>query len=299
MPAIRESRTEDMDALESRRTDFRCRTRCNLGRFAVIMILALVACLGSSSMLLAQAAFSINDFEPVGYMAKLDGKTLADGEVFQSRAAGAFLILASDLPAPVMVKVRDGQVQTVDLMKVVRREDGTVELLPNATLTSLGAFKVAADRSGIEFNIDGQPAMLLEKPPLVGFQSIAELGEHSPEYVRSAASYTPSDPIVNKLKSQSGEVKVQVFFGSWCGACKQMVPRIMKVAEQLEGSNVKFDFYGLPRGFAGDKEATRYKIEAVPTGVILLDGKEIGRVSGAGWKVPELAINNLLVSPSS
>ena len=288
-----------MDLFESGQINFNSVVRGIFARSAVMLVLALVSGLGFTSIVGAQATFSINDFEPVGYMAKLDGKTLADGEVFQSRSAGAFLILASDLPAPVMVKIRDGQVQTVDLMKVNRRADGTVELFPNATLTSLGAFKVTADRSGIEFNIDGRPGMLLEKPPLVGFQSIAELGEHSPEYKRSAASYTPSDPIVDKLKTQSDEVKVQVFFGSWCGACKQMVPRIMRVAEQLAGSNVTFDFYGLPRGFEGDKEAARFKIEAVPTGVIFRDGKEIGRVSGAGWKVPELAINNLLVSPSS
>jgi thiol-disulfide isomerase/thioredoxin len=262
--------------------------------------LALVGWLGHSVTLEAQAAFAISDFEPVGYMAKLDGNALADSEVFQSRAAGAFLILASDLPAPVMVKIRDGQVQTIDLMKVNRRDDGTVELLPGATLASQGPFKVSADRSGIEFSVDGRAGELLEKPPLLGHQGIAQLTEHSPEYARSAAAYTPSDPIVDKLKSQSDDIEVRVFFGSWCGACKQMVPRIIKVAERLEGSSIEFDFYGLPRGgFENDAEASRYKIEAVPTGVILRNGEEIGRVSGAGWKVPELAINNLLVGASS
>jgi thiol-disulfide isomerase/thioredoxin len=288
-----------MDAFDGDESQYNGMTRRALAQSAVMLAWLLLAFLGSTSTLWAQAAFTIEDFEPVGYMAKLDGKTLEDGEVYQSRAAGAFLILASDLPAPVMVKIRDGQVKTVDLMKVNRREDGTVELLPNATLTSLGAFKVSADRSGIEFNVDGRAGELLEKPPLIGHQGIAELGEHSPEYKRSAASYNPSDPIVSKLKTQSDDIKVQVFFGSWCGACKQMVPRIMKVAEQLEGSNISFDFYGLPRGIAGDPEAARYKVEAVPTGVVFRDGKEIGRVSGAGWKVPELAINNLLISPSS
>lgn len=247
----------------------------------------------------AQASFAISDFEPVGFMAKLDGQTLADAEVFQSKAAGSFLILGADLPAPVMVKIRDGQVQTVDLMKVNRRDDGTVELLPNATLTPQGAFQVTADRSGIQFKVEGRQGELLEKPPLLGSQDVDRLTEHSPEYRRSADSYMPSDPIVNKLKEQSNEVQVKVYFGSWCGACKQMVPRIMKVAEQLAGSNINFDFYGLPRGITSDPEATRVDIHAVPTGVIYLDGKEIGRIEGSGWKVPELAINNLLVNPSS
>jgi hypothetical protein len=78
-----------------------------------------------------------------------------------------------------------------------------------------------------------------------------------------------------------------------------MVPRIMKVAEQLEGSRFSFDFYGLPPGITSDPEATRVDIHAVPTGVIYLGGKEIGRIEGSGWRVPELALNNLLVNPSS
>lgn len=247
----------------------------------------------------AQASFAISDFELVGYMVKLDGQPLVDAEIFQSKAAGSFLILAADLPAPVMVKVRDAQVQTIDLMKVSRRADGTVELLPNATLSSQGAFRVTADRTGIEFNVDGRQGELREKPPLLGSQNVDGLTAHSPEYRRSADSYTPSDPIVSKLKGQGQDVQVTIYFGSWCGACKQMVPRIMKVAEQLEGSKINFDFYGLPRTITSDPEATRAEIHAVPTGVIYLEGKEIGRIEGSGWRVPELALNNLLVNPSS
>ena len=78
-----------------------------------------------------------------------------------------------------------------------------------------------------------------------------------------------------------------------------MVPRIMKLAEKLEGSKISFDFYGLPRGIVSDPEATRVDIHAVPTGVIYREGREIGRIEGAGWKVPELALNNLLINPSS
>lgn len=261
---------------------------------SVVLLLLLVATSGW-----AQASFSISDFEPVGFMAKLDGKTLEGAEVFQSKAAGSFLILASGLPAPVMVKIRDGQVQTVDLMKVNRKDDGTVELLPNATLGIQGPFQVTADRTGIQFSVDGRQAELLEKPPLLGSQDVEGLTQHSPEYRRSADQYTPSDPIVAKLKEQPDDVQVKVYFGSWCGACKQMVPRIMKVAEQLAGSQINFDFYGLPRGITSDPEATRIDIHAVPTGVIYRGGKEIGRIEGSGWRVPELAINNTLVNPSS
>ena len=277
---------------------YRSQTRIRFGAIGILAVTAILA-LTAVPAAWSQAAYSISDFAPVGYMVKVDGQDVEGAEVFQSRAAGAFLIVADDMAAPVLVKIRDAQVQTVDLMKVNRLANDTVELLPNATLAPQGSFRVSADRTAIEFDVDGKAVELREKPPLIGMQSIGGLTDHSPEYQRSADQYQPSDPILARLKEQSNDVEVRVFFGSWCSACKQMVPRIMKVAEQLEGSKIIFNFYGLPRGIKGDPEAARLDIEAVPTGVIFRDGEEIGRISGAGWKIPELAINNLLVNPSS
>jgi thiol-disulfide isomerase/thioredoxin len=267
--------------------------------FARVLAWGLVGALGLAAASWSQAAFTISDFAPVGYMLKLDGQAVDSAEVFQSRAAGAFLIVADELPAPIMIKVRDAQVQTVDLMKVNRLDNGNVELLPNATLAHQGTFQVSSDRTAIEFDVDGQSGELREKPPLIGMQTIPTMFGHSPEYQRGAEEYQPSDPILTRLKDQPDNVEVRVFFGSWCSACKQMVPRIIKVAEKLEGSKITFNFYGLPHGITGDPEAQRFEISSVPTGVIFRSGKEIGRISGGGWKIPELAINNLLVNPDS
>jgi hypothetical protein len=33
--------------------------------------------------------------------------------------------------------------------------------------------------------------------------------------------------------------------------------------------------------------------------VVFIDGKEAGRISGNGWRVPELSINNLLINGQS
>ena len=207
--------------------------------------------------------------------------------------------MAPELAAPVLIQLREAKVETVDLMKVSRNGDGSIDLLADAMLAPQGAFQVNNDRTGIIFSVDGQGAELKEKPPLIGLQEIAALEEHSPEYRRTAEAYTPSNPIVASLKEQSADVRVRVFFGSWCSACKQMVPRIIKVAEQLNGSKIDFEFYGLPIGISGDPEAKKLGITGVPTGVIFRGDEEIGRISGAGWKVPELAINSTLAKAGS
>ena len=238
-------------------------------------------------------------FKPVGFEVTLNGKELRGAEVYQAEAAGAFLILSEELAAPVLLRLRDGQVETLNLMKVNHNANGSVDVLAGAVLAPQGGFQVNADRTGIVFTVDGQTAEMKEKPPLLGSQQAAGLKAYDPHYERTAEAYSPSDPIVEKLREQPQDVKVSVFFGTWCGACKQMVPRIIAVADRLEGSKIKFDFYGLPPGIGGDPEAGRMGIQSVPTGVVFVDGKEAGRISGNGWRVPELAINNLLVNGQS
>ena len=264
---------------------------------STVLVMAVLMTLAAGPILAAGPP--IFGFEPVGFQVTLNGKELQGVEVYQAQSAGAFLILSEELGAPVLLRMRDGQVETLDLMKVNHNANGTVDVLAGATLAAQGGFQVNADRTGVMFMVGGQTAELKEKPPLLGSQQAAGLKAYDPHYERTAEAYSPSDPIVEKLRQQDQDVKVSVFFGTWCGACKQMVPRIIAVADRLEGSKITFDFYGLPPGIAGDKEAGRMGIEAVPTGVVFVDGKEAGRISGNGWRVPELAINNLLVNGQS
>lgn len=244
---------------------------------------------------------TLTDFQPVTYRFEVAGRPLADAEVYQSRSTGSMLILASDLEAPVLIRLREGRVETVNMMKVDKKPDGSVTLLQDPTLASLGSYRLTSDRTGVGFDLNGQEAVLREKPHLLGNQKLESMQAYSLEYVRGAAAYTPSNPVVTKLREQTDDVKVLVFFGSWCAACKQMVPRIMKIDEQLDGSKVQFDYYGLPQGraFSADTKASSMGISSVPTGVVFLDGKEVGRISGNGWKIPELAINNVLVKAQS
>ncbi len=242
-------------------------------------------------------AGALTDFQPVTYRFEVAGRPLADAEVYQSRSTGSMLILAGELESPVLIRLREGRVETVNLMKVDKKPDGSVTLLPDPTLASLGSYRLTSDRTGVGFDLNGQEAVLREKPHLLGNQKLESMQAYSLEYVRGATAYTPSIPVLAKLRSQTEDVQVLVFFGSWCSACKQMVPRIMKVDEQLDGSKVQIDYYGLPQGraFSADTKASAMGIKSVPTGVVFLNGKEIGRINGNGWKIPELAINNVLV----
>ncbi len=67
------------------------------------------------------------------------------------------------------------------------------------------------------------------------------------------------------------------FWAEWCGPCKMMAPVFKQAAHELAGriSFVKVD------SDAEQRLAGRYQIRGIPTMVLLRDGKEIARVSGA------------------
>jgi thioredoxin 1 len=73
-------------------------------------------------------------------------------------------------------------------------------------------------------------------------------------------------------------VKTEVidFWATWCGPCKLMNPIIDEVEKENPGltiTRVDID---------SDKEMVeQYKIQSVPTYVILKDGKEVDRIIGA------------------
>lgn len=256
---------------------------------------ALAICLVTAGPLAAQAP--VADFRPTDHVVTLDGTDLF-AEVWQSRMAGEMLILSPELASPIRLSLRNGQVDTVQFMKVDKRDDGGVTLLPNATDRSLGTFKVAPDGKGVSFELDGQTVILREKPPLLGEQDLAGMRAYSQEYVERAKAYSPSRPILERLREENRAVRVEVYFGSWCPACQQMVPRIMRVADELDGSNIQVDFYGLPQGdgFQQDAKVKALDITGVPTAVVFVDDRESGRISSSGaWKIPELTLNGILV----
>jgi thiol-disulfide isomerase/thioredoxin len=232
-------------------------------------------------------------FVPIGdYVLTVNGAP-TDADLYRSDKAGSALLIVSDAFAgPLLVSPRQRTVQSMDRAKVALRDDGSADILSDASFASQGSFRVEGDE--VAFAVAGRQVRLEQKPDLVGWHEAAALLAHSPEYGYLKGQYTPSPPMVRALREVGQPIEVKIYFGSWCPYCKQMLPRLLKVAEQLDGSRIDFRFYGLPKGFGDEPEAKRLGITGVPTAVVLRGGRELGRIEGADWKIPELALKNLV-----
>ncbi len=267
-------------------------------RSAVLAVLALVAV---PFVALAQGMVPsdavLRGFQPSGEFALIvDGVPVPAAEIYQNDKLPGMLILTSALPSPVLLSPRTGQAETVNLMKVSKQKDGSVDLLADAVLSPLGNF--TSEGENVSFVFKGKKVRLNARPALLGVKSNADLKGYLPDYVRNARNYTPNAAAVADLKKIGTPVTVRVYFGSWCPHCRQHVPLLLKVEDQVQNPKLRFEYFGLPRDF-NDPEAKKAGIRSVPTGIVYVNGKETGRITGEGWTSPEVLLDRIVTGPAA
>ena len=223
------------------------------------------------------------------------GKEQPRAEVFYSERARAYLVLTSELASPVLINAPAMTVETVDLMKVARQADGSIDLLADASLSPSGKYQIR--ETDIEFEVAGRTIQLKQAPWVLGKHSGTEVLSASLSYQKTAKGYSPDATIIKRLRSQKEKIRVLTFFGSWCPHCKRHLPLLLKVEQALAGSNFEFDYYGLPSPFSGEPEAEKYKVSGVPTAILFRGGKEIGRIPASQWSNPEVALDLQINGP--
>jgi len=260
---------------------------------AALVLLALVLLLAAGSTTAQMPADALfRDFELTGeFLFELDGEDLESAEIYGSERAAAYLILAPELSSPVLVNPRAGAAESVHLMKVAKRPDGSIDLLADATFDRLSALQILGTE--VVFEVKGKPAKLKPRPPLLGFKNGDDLKTYKPDYARLAKAYTPAPAQIEKLRA-ANQARVLVYFGTWCPTCGRLVPRVMKVDDEVRGSKLEFQYYGLPRDFDHDTMAKADSIHGVPTGIVYVDGREIGRLEAGDLNNPEASIARLL-----
>lgn len=271
-------------------------------RSALLTALAILLLAVAPSAVRSQAVPSdgvMRGFQSNGdYTLNVNGKPVS-AEIYQHPKLGIFLILSSSLTSPVLLTPGGGTVETVHIMKVSKKPDGTVDLLADAVLAPIGQFQMAGTgNESPTFTYEGKKVSLNPKPVLTGLRKGAELKTHNPEYVRTAQSYSLNGPAVESLKKETRPVTVRVMFGSWCPHCRQHVPYMLRLEDALKGtkSTVKFEYFGLPKPPQAwsHPEVKKLNVRAVPTGIVYLNGREIGRIESQGWNQPEVLLQKIV-----
>jgi thiol-disulfide isomerase/thioredoxin len=215
-------------------------------------------------------------------------------EIYRNDRVPAILIITSSLPSPVMLTPRAGNVETINLMKISKQKDGSIDLFSDAVLAPIGQFDITGESP--TFTYQGKKVSLTPKPALTGLHKGADLLDSLPEYVRASRAYTPNAAAIAALKKANRPVTVHVVFGSWCPHCRQHVPLMLRVENAVGNPNVKFEYYGIaspPDGWK-DPEVKRLGVTGIPTAIVYVNGIQAGRIEGNPWSSPEVALAKIV-----
>ena len=238
----------------------------------------------------------LTSFSRLGrFTVEVDGKQDPKARVYHSQQPPAFLIRSPGLGNDYVLHPRTYQVVSLDRQHVSEEVDGKVSITPGYSTGPIGKFLVAADQT-VSMEADGHRIRLLPKADLLGFRTAEEIFEYDYKYVERARAYQLDAVLVAEMKGSSKQAQLTVYFGSWCPNCQQNVPKALRLEQELEGTNLGFTYYGIPKSpqFTQDPEVQKYNIERVPTGILRANGREVGRIQKDDWNRLESRVVELL-----
>lgn len=234
-----------------------------------------------ATQLPAQTAHPVlSAFLPIDdYILEVDGQMDSAARLYLSQRSAAMLILSDSLGEPVLLWARTMVVDRLPATDLLAAGAG-YDVVAETAKSYVGEAK--ADQTGISLAIEDRAVRVLPRPPLVGDRTLGELLEHSPGYRAGMDAFAPNAAAMAALR-QAEPARVRVFFGSWCGVCKQVLPNLLGVEAGLEGANLTFEYYGLASPPAGweDPEVKGNEVKGLPTAIIYRGGREVGRFGGA------------------
>jgi thiol-disulfide isomerase/thioredoxin len=158
------------------------------------------------------------------------------------------------------------------VMPAVKRFGG----LPDAlSLVRLAAVAAALVAPGFRQAPASEPA----GDPLLGRTRPAAILDVAPEWRRRYDEYRPEAADLEIIRHAPEGSLVMVYFGSWCSDSRIAVPHFLRILDEARAPHLKARYVGVDR--SKKEPADRLEgvgLELVPTFVLSIDNREVGRI---------------------
>jgi len=211
------------------------------------------------------------------------------------------VLRGAGVTTPILVRTGTRVVESFPEEAALPRDDGGFDLKADVKLTELGKFEL--DGMSIKIDVTGLKGRLVAASAVLGWHKGEDLLTHRPEYARDAKAYEPIAADVEALRGCKGEIRLFVYFGTWCATCTTVMGRILRVEEELakgckpdEKPHVVIDYYGLPTApnTWTDPEAAKYALDVLPTALLYVDSTLCRRLFAVDLARPEAALRGAL-----
>jgi len=212
------------------------------------------------------------------FIVEVDDAAAPEAKVYRSQGLPSLLIIAPGLRQPLVIDPRSKTAHPVTGPVIPGGSDKELGMKDSAVSNDGHPFTM--DENGIRTEYEGHKVRLTTRPALVGETSVEQILAYSYIYQEGMDRYSPSEKEISYLKSFSDPVRVEVFFGSWCPHCKEIVPKFFKCMKAADNPKIALSLTGVPdRNFSAYGPAKQKNIQGVPTFIVYAGTREIGRFS--------------------
>ena len=197
---------------------------------------------------------------------------------FQSPDFQNLLVLPGSGEQAFVIALKARQVSVVARNTVTPTTDGAVLTSEaQSTMKAVGA----ATQSGADLSFKSGAAeyRLTPEPAMIGETTREAILKKKGDYAASVLLYKPKSAALSLIKSVTQPVEIKVFFGTWCSYCKVQLPRFIKTLDAAGNGRIHVQYFGVDEGLSEpEAEITKYAVSKTPTFVVLINGKEAGRI---------------------
>jgi len=224
------------------------------------------------------------------YSVEVDGSYPKNATLYQGASPGLYYV---DIPAcktGLLMDMKARKVVAVPRDQIKQVDGGGVQLNDSAPATA-ASYALAVDGPFVQFQAEDKKVRVLrclDRPPLVGAVEMDALIGDRPEYRQGMSEYTPRPESIATMNKYGKKVQIDAFFATWCPHCKEYMPKFLRVVSELKNPNIKVNLYGVPKGFTQAPGPWQGRnINAIPTIIVKIDGREITRMGSQPGAVPE------------
>lgn len=114
-------------------------------------------------------------------------------------------------------------------------------------------------------------------------------------FPKSTKDYMVDKKVITTLSTLNQDYQLKVFLGTWCEDSHRLIPQLSKVLNELKFPIESLQLYALNRDKKSKSEAEQpFKIQFVPTIVVIKNGEEAGRIVETVQKSVEADLLNIL-----
>ncbi len=237
---------------------------------------------------------TLREFYPTGEFDYEVAGARSEAQVLFSRRAAAYLIAPAGADHLYLLLQRQRTISQVP-RRVIQQKNGDVDLPATVAPQLVGNFTM--DNGTVMIEAPSLRARLVPRGPLLGTHAGTAVLAHSPQYGLTMRAYRTNEAAMQALKGVTG-ARVEVLFGSWCPRCQQTMGNALRVERELAsaGAGIVFEYRALPPPPAAwqDSRFLQAKVEALPTALLHVGDREVGRVAPADWKSFEVVMAKAL-----